>query len=308
MNLTRTRLLLILLGLSGAIFFVLYSGILFIRSREVWLETGDVKLHGQLFLPRWKEGPLPAAVIVHGSDPSTWQDMRLYGWRLAPQGMAVLMYDKRGVGESTGKYAPIGIRESSDRLLDLARDASAWVSWLAAQPEVDPARVGLIGGSQAGWVMPLAAVGNPRVHFIVAISGPAVSYGIEEYYSQLTGDDPGPYRGLNLSDGEIERRLSKFRGPHGYDPIPVLEKLRIPTLWLLGGRDRSVPTFASVANLERIRPRVSGEIEIKIYPLGNHNLQNADTGDTLEYWSDLRRWLRRKGFLGNDEQRPRDIG
>ena len=298
-KLTTTRLMLLLLLLSGAIFLLLYSGVLFFRGEEVWADSGKVRLHGELVLPRWGQGPFPAAVIVHGSGPSTWQEMRGYARRLVPLGMAVLIYDKRGVGESTGTYRSIGVSRSESLLGELASDASTWVDFLLRHPEVDADRIGLIGGSQAGWIMPLAAHRNPRIRYFVAISGPAVSCGAEIYFSQLTGDDPGPYRELQLSNQEIRSRLAGFRGPHGYDPVPVLSELEIPGLWLLGGMDRSVPTFATVSNLQRIMASSAVDYEIKEYPAGDHSLRNAQNGASIDYWRDLRAWLRRKGFVAN---------
>ncbi len=296
-KLTKTRLLLLLLVLSGALFLLLYSGVLFFRREEVWADSEDVRLHGELVLPRWGQGPFPAAVIVHGSGRSTSQEMQSYARRLVPLGMAILVYDKRGVGQSTGTYRSIRISQCERLLGELARDASSWVDFLLHHPEIDGDRIGLIGGSQAGWIMPLAAQRNPAVRYFVSISGPAVSCGTESFYSQLTGDDPGPYRGLELADQEIRWRLAGFLGPHGYDPVPVLSELSIPGLWLLGGRDRSVPTFATVANLERIMAGSQVDYEIEVYPAGDHSLRNAQTGDSIDYWRRLRVWLRQRGFL-----------
>ena len=50
-----------------------------------------------------------------------------------------------------------------------------------------------------------------------------------------------------------EPRSGGVSRPHGYDPLPVLESLRIPMVWILGGADRGVPTPRSIANLERIQ-------------------------------------------------------
>jgi len=71
--------------------------------------------------------------------------------------LAVLAYDKRGVGASTGRYRPFNVRESENIFEELAADARAATRWPRTQKEVDPARIGLVGGSQAGWIMPLAA-------------------------------------------------------------------------------------------------------------------------------------------------------
>jgi len=72
----------------------------------------------------------------------------------------VLADDKRGVGQSTGAYP--GERASAATLDVLARDAQREVRYLASQPKIDGSRVGLLGDSQAGWIIALAQMGTRR--------------------------------------------------------------------------------------------------------------------------------------------------
>lgn len=283
-------------GLAAAIVLVIHSGVLFIRGEEVLIRSGDVTLTATLALPRWERGPMPAAVIVHGSGPVHRRELRGYARRLVPRGMAVLMYDKRGVGDSGGTYGVVDVEESEAMLGLLADDAVSAVRFLMAREDIDASRIGLVGGSQAGWIMPLAASRASGLAFIVSISGPAVAFGEEIYYSQLTGDDPGPYR--DLSDAEIQRRLAEFDGARGYDPAPVLEKLTVPSLWILGGRDRSVPTHTTVANLNRIMAGTPATFDVKVYPNGDHSLRHAATGKRIDYWPYILDWLRERGIAG----------
>jgi pimeloyl-ACP methyl ester carboxylesterase len=210
--------------------------------------------------------------------------------------MAVLLYDKRGVGGSSGEHHVITVAASAQELSLLAEDAAAAVNFLALRDEIDPDRIGLLGASQAGWIMPLAARSSDRVAFIVAISAPVVSYGQEIYYSQLTGDDPGPYG--HLDDSEIAARMQTFAGPNGYDPVPVLRDLRIPSLWLLGGSDRSVPTSLSVANLETLQEEGDLPIEVDVYPDGDHGLHRSN-GKRIDYWPRIVAWLHQNGLLNH---------
>lgn len=271
------------------------SGVFLLRGERVSITNGNDTLSGMLVFPRWKQGPFPAAVVVHGSGRVRWQDVKSYARRLAPEGMAVLMYDKRGVGGSSGEHRVISVVASEHELGILAEDAAASVNFLAHRDDIDAARIGLIGGSQAGWIMPLAAQLTDRVAFIVVISGPAVTYGQEILYSQLTGDDPGLDQ--PLGDAEIVRRMQTFQGPHGYDPLPILRRLRIPSLWILGGADRSVPTYMSLANLEALQQENALPVEIDVYPEGDHSLRNAGNGDRIDYWPRIVAWLRETGML-----------
>ncbi len=260
-----------------------------IRSREIRIVAGDITLDATLAIPRWKSGPYSGAVIVHGSGRTTKHDLQGYARLLVPDGMAVLMYDKRGVGGSTGQYQDVSAANSERLLGQLADDVCAAVSFLSTCPDIDTSKIGLIGASQAGWIMPLAASRSSVIAFIVSISGPAVSYGQEMFYSQLTGDDAGPYK--NLGQEEIDRRFAAFRGPHGFDPLPTLQSLTIPSLWLLGGRDRSVPTALSASNLRLLEQAHSGRFTIRVFPNCNHSLVDTDTGSRVDVWPGIREWL-----------------
>jgi dienelactone hydrolase len=278
---------------------IVQSGVFLLRGERVTFHNGQDALTGMLVFPRWKKGPFPAVVIVHGSGKVRWQDVRGYARRLAPEGVAVLLYDKRGVGESAGEHRVITVAASAQELGLLAEDAAAAVTFLAHRDQIDPDRIGLIGGSQAGWIMPLAASLSDRVAFLVAISAPAVSYGQEIFYSQLTGEDPRP-EGMPdtpLDEAEISRQMQAFNGPHGYDPLPVLQQLRIPSLWLLGGADRSVPTALTVANLERLQEEDSLPLEVDVYPDADHVLRDTLSGKRIDPWPRIFGWLRQNGIL-----------
>jgi len=286
----------LLLGIAVAALLVIDSGVLLIRGENVSFVSGEATIAGTLALPRSGSPPFPAAVIVHGSGPVARRDVKGYARRLVPEGLAVLIYDKRGVGKSTGSYSLIGVPESEEKLGQLADDVAAAADLLARRADIDRSRIGLIGGSQAGWIMPLAASRSDHVSFVVAVSGPAVTYGQEVHFSQLTGEDAGPYG--DLSEQEIARRMAVFSGPHGYDPTPVLEALSAPSLWLLGGKDRSVPTELSVNNLERIMAIRPGVFDIRVFPNGNHDLRHSTTGRRLDYWTAIRAWLREQRIIG----------
>ena len=102
---------------------------------------------------------------------------------LLHHGLAVLAYDKRGVGQSGGTYP--GESPHPFTIDTLARDAEAAVHFLATRPEIDHDRIGLAGHSQAGWIIPLAASREPAVRFAVVFSGPAVTADENDEYQNL---------------------------------------------------------------------------------------------------------------------------
>lgn len=134
--------------------------------------AADVRLAGTLTVPEGA-GPFPAAVLVSGSGGQD-RDSTLFGHKpflvladhLTRSGIAVLRVDDRGVGNSTGS------REDATTA-DFATDVAAGVAWLRARPEIDPARVGLIGMSEGGVIAPMIAAADPKIAFSVLLAGPA---------------------------------------------------------------------------------------------------------------------------------------
>lgn len=132
-----------------------------------------VKLAGTLTVPRG-EGPFPAVVLVSGSGPQD-RNEELLGHkpflilsdRLTRAGVAVLRYDDRGVGKSTGDFA----RATSP---DFANDAEGAVTFLRQQPKVRPDLVGIAGHSEGGLIAPMVAARSGEVAFIVLLAGPGV--------------------------------------------------------------------------------------------------------------------------------------
>jgi pimeloyl-ACP methyl ester carboxylesterase len=144
--------------------------------------TDSTRFAGTLTLPPG-DGPFPAVVLITGSGAQN-RDETVMGHRpflvladhLTRQGIAVLRADDRGVGGSTGSLMAATIEDN-------VGDALAAVRLLRAHPRIDPARVGLIGHSEGGWVAPLAASRSDAVAFVVMLAGPAVS-GEEILYAQ----------------------------------------------------------------------------------------------------------------------------
>jgi hypothetical protein len=237
----------------------------------------------------------PGAVLVHGSGRVTGEELLdRAGRRLTAMGFAVLAYDKRGVGGSTGEYTSIG-PGNSDRMFDLlAEDALAGITALKARRDIDPSRVGLVGFSQAGWIMPLAASRSRDVAFVVIISGPAVSVGEEIAYSNFAGEAPGSEQGV--ADAEIERRMQAFKGPHGYDPVPVLRTLATPSFWILGEKDRSIPLARTVSTLRDIARTEQRPITLHVIPGVNHRLMDP-TGRQPDIWRPMEEWFKTRRVL-----------
>ncbi len=136
--------------------------------------VSGVVLSGTLTTPTGS-GPWPAVVLVSGSGPHD-RDERMVGHRpflvlsdyLTRHGIAVLRYDDRGVTRSTGSFA-------ASTTADFADDAEFAVRFLTGRPEVDRARIGVIGHSEGGAIAPIVATRSKDVAFIVLMAGPGVT-------------------------------------------------------------------------------------------------------------------------------------
>ncbi len=134
-----------------------------------------ITLAGTLTLPKGP-GPFPAVVLISGSGQQD-RDETVFGHRpfliiadhLTRQGIAVLRYDDRGVGKSTGD-------PTNATSADFATDALAAVRYLQTRKEINPQKIGLIGHSEGGLIAPMVAVQAPNeIAFIVLLAGPGVT-------------------------------------------------------------------------------------------------------------------------------------
>jgi pimeloyl-ACP methyl ester carboxylesterase len=200
--------------------------------------------------------------MVHGSGFTTRSDTALLTDYFVSRGYAVLAYDKRGTGQSGGSWP--GELATPLSIGTYAKDAEAAARFLAAQPGIDRARVGLAGASQAGWIMPLAAARELAIRFLVLWAAPTVTTGEQRTYQDLTGEGVST---PSLSHAEIIAAVRKD-GPSGFDPMPSIRKLRIPTLWLYGDIDQHVPTDLCVEKLSH----VGGDVTVHVFPSADHFL------------------------------------
>ena len=136
----------------------------------------DVHLAGTLTLPEGA-GPFPAAVMITGSGGQD-RDEALMGHKpfaviadyLTRNGIAVLRFDDRGIGESRSKTS-----YDSATSADLATDANAAFAFLRHRSEIDPLKVGFIGHSEGGMIGPIAMAENPYAAFLVTLAGPGTA-------------------------------------------------------------------------------------------------------------------------------------
>lgn len=185
---------------------------------ETTFEGNGVKLRGRLVLPRGDQ-PVPIAIEVHGSENNS-AVQGLYTQYLYPAyGIGVFVYDKRGTGESTGTYT-----QNFHLLADDARAALAEARRLAGKRVQ---RIGYDGGSQGGWVAPLAA-SHSSPDFVVVRFGLADSPLAEDREQVMLdlrnagyGDDVMK-KAREVTD--VTGAIVASRGAKGWDKLDAVRK------------------------------------------------------------------------------------
>jgi pimeloyl-ACP methyl ester carboxylesterase len=272
---------------------------------EMRYQNGDVGLAGVLLMPL-EEGKYPAAILLQGSGTSDRSNAwaRSIAETLASQGVAVLLTDKRGSGQSQGNW-----RTSSFE--DLAEDGLAGIT--------RQDRLGFIGLSQGGHVAPLAAsMGD--VQFVIDMVGGAVPmkdmlfHELEQTYRQFGLDDAsieflqemtrlsfvfietgegfdnylshrqsvqerfGTQATETWPDSEDDDYWTLWRYIHDFDPVPywreVIDVRGIPAFIAYGELDEfdNVPVKASV---QRLQNELEGDtLTLRVYAGTGHSLMD----------------------------------
>jgi hypothetical protein len=215
-------------------------------------------------------------------------------------GLVTLSCDKRGIGQSGGRYP--GEFPSMEAVDQYARDVAAQARFLAAQPEVDPGRVGVAGASQAGWIMPLASAREPRIRFLIGLVSPTLTQGETDLWANLNNQGQTP---PTRSDEDMEAEVRRA-GPSGVDPMPSIRALRIPAIWLYGSKDRTVPSRLCIERLEPVASEAGRDFTHVNFPGGTHGLVKTENGLLAEaarssrlvdgLYPTIREWLRARGF------------
>lgn len=191
------------------------------RSMPVQFTSADgTALHGRLLVPACA-GPHPVVVSVHGSGPNNRYGGPYHTFFLG-HGIAVLAYDKRGYTADRDAW-----REPD--LAVLAADAAAAVRFAATREALDRDRIGIVGSSQAGWVVPRAALDAPETDFMILRAGAGLrnlDTVLHEIRQELRADG---LSGLDLDYAMDLRREAYLLAMNG-EPLSATDALVAPHL------------------------------------------------------------------------------
>lgn len=273
-------------------------------ERDITFRSGDVTLAGTLLLPKLG-GRVPSVVFLHGSGAEGRWASRFLASRLAARGIAALIFDKRGVGGSSGDWRVAGTDE-------LAADAVAAVARLTLEPRIDRRRIGIHGHSQGGTLAPMVAVRSRHVAFVIGSAAAGLPTDSVEVFSILnsvlpeatTSDDSASaveytrelvavaYRARPRArlDSLVQRLTGRpwfFPPPAAdnqywrfsrdfaaYDPVSWWRHVRVPVLLVYGAEDQRVPAAESAERI-RVALRAGGnrQLTVRIFPGADHTFR-----------------------------------
>jgi pimeloyl-ACP methyl ester carboxylesterase len=300
------------------------------KEEEITFANASAKLSlsATLTLPPG-QGPFPASILLSDSGPLD-RDESLVGHRpflvladhLTRKGIAVLRFDKRGIGKSTGDYA-------SATTEDFAADAQAAFAYLKTRKEIDTKKIGLIGHSEGGLIAPLLAARSSDVAWIVLLAAPGLkgedtlllqselilraagvndgevartlAFNKQTYALVREEKDPAALEAklnglvLNTTTGaalppaavqaQVRMMVSPwFRFYLDYDPLPALQKTACPVLALNGEKDLQVSPKENLAKIQKaLQDGGNKDFQTTELPGLNHLFQHSPTGSPTEY-------------------------
>ncbi len=264
------------------------------EEHAVEFHNQAVNLAGSLLLPR-SEAPVPAVIFVHGAGHHTRESLREVAEYFASHGIAALIYDKRGVGQSGGVY------ESHRPYENLVNDALAAVAFLKQRGDIAESQIGIWGLSQGAYISAAAASRTDDIKYIV-VAGASVADGMMFYYR----DNLFRLYGFSgtLRDVAEKAHLAKYSLPHNspdgfglstfaprtYPPPdqylhPAWSQVDQPVLAMWGQLDQHVPVGESVAGLKHSLANAKNEKwTVIILPRADHDLGISETGATQSKW------------------------
>jgi pimeloyl-ACP methyl ester carboxylesterase len=288
------------------------------KQEEVSFRNGNITLSGTLLSPLTKD-PHPAVVFLHGSGAEGRFASRFLAEYFTRYGIATLIYDKRGVGKSTGDW-------KQSNFDDLATDAIAAIHFLQQCKEINAQKIGIYGHSQGGMIAPLVASRSKDVAFVISGAGSAIPLHEAEVNSITNQVRAKGISGNEFADAivfikmwvnvtrtgqnweQFDAAIEKVRGTkwfpvlhvppkdnwswafhkrvYDYNAADYWAKVDIPVLLIYGERDIYVPVAQSISNIDRALNKAGNkDYTIIMLPRASHAFNvEPEAGQPFEWW------------------------
>lgn len=258
---------------------------------NITFESGRFTLHGELLLPQ-KADSVPMIVFLVGSGENSshrtiykdFVEQNLEALFLE-EGYGILYFDKRGIGDSEGRW------QRSD-IYDRADDAKAAIDYLKTLNSVDASRIGIFGHSQGGWVAQVVAslYGND-VKAIASIAGPVYDAELHltniynsEYLCEGETKEKAFEKAAKKAQSDInwvsvfplKKAWRQLKEISDFDPATDLQRITKPALFVFAANDNTVyPGWALTSLNETFPQGIPDNFTLSVIPGANHYLKNV---------------------------------
>jgi len=238
-----------------------------IQREHVFIQSGNIKLEGDLLIPQGGKEKKGAVIFITGSGDNVYQayfgiTQKYVQGVFLPRDVAVLYVNKRGMGESQGNWKHQDFQGSAD-------DLYAAVQFLKEHETIDPDRIGIIGHSQGGYIVPITASQHEDVAFFISLVGPTVTV-----WEQMDDTNENVFRCQGYEGDELKEKVeslmkwARFEAKFGkaipigevgfdvgiyyYDPRQALQTVKSPGLLVFAENDPMVPADKNLARYDEI--------------------------------------------------------
>ena len=247
-------------------------------KQDIIINSEGVNLAGTIYKPK---KAYASVVVVHGSGQET--RMTELAELLANNGISVLTYDKRGVGKSGGVYAGPEVGTNNVDSLNinlLAKDARAALNKIKNYSNGTP--IGLLGFSQAGWIIPIAANNNPLVNFMVLFSCPTITSLEQLRFQFYTNGNTNFW--VNHTEEDARNHIKNDSDRYQFistDPKVALRNISAPSLWLFGEKDIQIPVKLCTEQINTLKSE-GKPFEYTLFSNLGHNTAFTDDKSPVE--------------------------
>ncbi len=257
-----------------------------ITKEDVVFKSGDLVLEGTLVLPDSAKN-VPVLIFIGGSYPwGYFHPQRAIFIQevleavFPESGIALLYYDPRGVGGSTGSWGRA-------TMSDFADDAKAAIHFLRQRKEINPNRIGIVGQGEGGWIAQIVAATAPnKVKAMASLAGPTFGSQTElinEYHSAYVCNGIDSTKAYKKAEQKaishqnwvsiiaLTSSWKHMQSKLGFTPKPYIKNIEIPSLFLFGQNDADLYPSWAMDSLRTIFPdSLPSNLNVYTIPGANH--------------------------------------
>lgn len=277
-------------------------------EEEISFQNGNVKLSGTISFPKKKKTKHKGVVIISGSgqqdrdgnSPHGFFKTNIYkeiAMALSTKGLAVLRYDDRGVGKSTGNF-------QIATLSDFVSDAKEAIKFLRGRDDIDHDKITLIGHSEGGIIAGLIAREDPSISEIVLMGTPSKSLKHvlkeqldiikEEKLREVTKNNQehlfkAVENGLDWTEINGKKIfLGWYKEHFKLEPLKVFAKLKCRVIILQGENDKQVLPYHAL-EIKKVLKEKGIPYKIKIFKGLDHLFMESSGAGIGEYFDNSRK-------------------